>query len=132
MNRRFLSRIASTVLVVIVAASCSSTPSGRSQLVLKSEAVLEQEGARQFNMIRETVPLIQNRDTIDFVACVANAIVDVLEGDQADLYWELAIVDQPDVNAYVLPGGKIVVKAGILPITANQHQLAAVLGHEVA
>ena len=132
MNRKFLKRAVYTACCAVVIASCTTTPSGRSQLILKSEAALELEGARQSNIIRETVPLVNNRDTIDYVACVVNAIVDELDGPAADMYWELAIVDQPDVNAYVLPGGKIVVKAGLLSVTANQDQLAAVIGHEVA
>ncbi|MDH4073621.1 MAG: M48 family metalloprotease, partial [Gammaproteobacteria bacterium] len=113
-------------------AGCSSTPTGRNQLTLKSDAALAAEGTRQMAIIRENSPLVQDRATIDFVACVANAIVETLEGDDAALYWEMAIVNQPDVNAFVMPGGKIVVKAGILSVAKNQHQLATVLGHEVA
>ena len=113
-------------------AACSSTPTGRSQLVLKSEAELAHAGAAQFNELRNSAPLVQDRATIDYVACVANAIVDVLEGDDAAMYWELAIIDQPQVNAFVLPGGKIAVFGGILGVAENQHQLGAVLGHEVA
>lgn len=113
-------------------AACSTSPTGRSQLVLKSDAQLAQEGARQFHMIREQAPLVKDRATIDYVACVANAIVGVLDGENAEMYWELAIVDQPTINASVLPGGKIVAYAGILGPAKNQDQLAAVLGHEVA
>ena len=117
---------------VALLAGCSSSPSGRSQLVLKSDAELAREGARQFHIIRETMPMVQDRATIDYVACVANAIVDVLEGEDAEMYWELAVIDQADVNAFVLPGGKISVFSGILTVAENQHQLASVLGHEVA
>lgn len=120
------------VLAGFLLASCSTTPSGRSQLVLKSDAELTVEGTRQFNQLRDTAPLVQDRATIDFVACVANAIVDVLEGDDAAMYWELAIIEQPQVNAFVLPGGKIAVFSGILGVAEDQDQLAAVLGHEVA
>jgi len=122
----------SLVIFGVMVSSCTSTPTGRKQLVLKSEATLAQEGAKQMSLIRENSPLVQDRATIDFVACVADAIVGTLEGKEAALYWELAIVNQPDINAFVMPGGKIVVKAGLLSMTENQHQLAAVLGHEVA
>ena len=125
-------RLISLVMIAAAVAACSATPTGRAQLTLKSEAALEAEGARQMAIIRENSPLVQDRATIDYVACVANAIVEVLEGDDAAMYWELAIVNQPDVNAFVMPGGKIVVKSGILTVAENQHQLAAVLGHEVA
>ena len=122
----------SMLFLTVVISACSSTPTGRAQLTLKSEAVLAQEGARQMAIIREQAPLVQDRATIDFVACVADAIVSQLDEKSAALYWELAVVNQPDINAFVMPGGKIVVKAGILSVTENQHQLAAVIGHEVA
>jgi predicted Zn-dependent protease len=125
-------RLISLTLVAALVAACSTTPTGRSQLTLKSDAALAQEGTRQMAIIRENSPLVQDRATIDYVACVADAIVGTLEGEDAALYWELAIVNQPDVNAFVMPGGKIVVKSGILTVAQNQHQLAAVLGHEVA
>jgi predicted Zn-dependent protease len=125
----------SLIFIAFVVASlsgCSTSSTGRSQLVLKSDAALAQEGARQFTIIREKMPMVQDRATIDYVACVADAIVGVLEGDDAAMYWELAVIDQQDVNAFVLPGGKISVFAGILTVADNQHQLAAVMGHEVA
>lgn len=119
-------------LLAIALASCSTSPTGRSQLVLKSEAALAAEGQRQFNMIREQMPMVKDRRTIDYVACVADAIVGELEGDDAAMFWELAVIDQPDINAFVMPGGKISVFSGILTVAQTQHQLAAVIGHEVA
>lgn len=129
LSHKFL--LSLTFLVALLAA-CAQSPTGRSQLVLKSDAALAAEGQRQFNMIREQMPLVRDRATIDYVACVANAIVDQLEGDDAAMFWELAVIDQPDINAFVLPGGKISVFSGILDVATNQHQLAAVIGHEVA
>jgi len=131
MKEKFKLLISITILGYLLAA-CASSPTGRSQMILKSDAELAREGARQFHMIRETMPMVQDRATIDYVACVANAIVDVLDGEDAAMYWELAVIDQADVNAFVMPGGKISVFAGILGVAENQHQLAAVLGHEVA
>ena len=122
----------SVLFLMALVSACSSTPTGRAQLKLKSDAALAQEGARQMAILRAQAPLVQDRATIDFVACVADAIVGSMEGKDADMYWELAIVNQPEVNAYVMPGGKIVVKSGLLSVTHNQHQLAAVIGHEVA
>ncbi|MBJ90080.1 MAG: hypothetical protein CMO98_09495 [Woeseia sp.] len=127
-----LSRLILLSFLISFVVACSTTPTGRAQLTMKSEAVLAQEGARQMAMIRKNSPLVQDQATINYVACVANAIVEVLEGRDSAMYWELAIVNQPDVNAFVMPGGKIVVKSGILSVAQNQHQLAAVLGHEVA
>lgn len=122
----------SLVFLASALAACSTSPTGRNQLVLKSEAALAVEGQRQFNMIREQMPLVRDRATIDYVACVADAIVAVLPPEDKTMFWELAVIDQPDINAFVLPGGKISVFSGILTVAQNQNQLAAVLGHEVA
>src|SRR5690606_9704578 len=45
--------------------------------------------------------------------------------------WEYKLVDDPAVNAWCMPGGKIVVYTGLLPVTQNEAALAAVMGHEV-
>lgn len=127
LSMAFVGALLATALI-----ACGTTPTGRSQLLLKSDAALAAEGQRQFNMIREQMVLVEDRQTIDYIACVANAIVDELEGDDAAMFWELAIIDQPDINAFVMPGGKISVFKGILTVAQNQHQLAAVIGHEVA
>jgi len=119
------------VLAALVSA-CASSPTGRSQMILKSDAELAQEGARQFAEIRANAPLVTDRATIDYVACVANAIVDVMDEEWSKLNWELAIIDENQINAFVLPGGKISVYSGILQVATNQDQLAAVIGHEVA
>ncbi|CAH8294266.1 peptidase M48-like protein [Mariniflexile fucanivorans] len=49
-----------------------------------------------------------------------------------DYKWEYKLVNDETVNAWCMPGGKIVVYTGILPITKNEAGLAAVMGHEVA
>jgi predicted Zn-dependent protease len=46
--------------------------------------------------------------------------------------WEYKLVESKDVNAWCMPGGKIVVYTGLLPITQNEAALAAVMGHEVS
>ena len=54
-------------------------------------------------------------------------------GDKlAEFEWEFNVVDDPTVNAFCMPGGKVVVYTGILPITKNEDGLAVVMGHEVA
>jgi predicted Zn-dependent protease len=46
--------------------------------------------------------------------------------------WEVSVIDSPDVNAFCLPGGKIAVYTGIIPVAQNEHALAAIMGHEIA
>jgi hypothetical protein len=47
------------------------------------------------------------------------------------LFWEAIVIDSPVANAFVLPGGKVIVNTGILPVANTDHMLAAVLSHEI-
>jgi len=120
------------VFIAFVAASCSTSPTGRSQMIWKSDAELVAESTRAFNKMRAGMPLATDRKKIDFVACVAQSVVSVLEPPLSDIDWELAVFESKSVNAFAMPGGKIGVFTGILEITENQHQLGAVIGHEIA
>lgn len=113
-------------------ASCTTSPTGRSQMILRSDDELAAEAARQFSEMRASIPLETDRETIDYIHCVATAIVDVLEPQYRDLDWDMAIFDHDAINAFAMPGGKIGVMTGILKAADNQDRLAAVLGHEIA
>jgi len=106
--------------------SCASAPTQQSR------AEMEAESARAFNRMRASMPLVTDRKTIDYVACVAQAVVEQLEPPYNDIEWELAVFESESVNAFAMPGGKIGVLSGILKVTENQHQLATVIGHEIA
>ena len=69
----------SIVLVAFAVASCSSSPTGRSQMIWKSDSELEAQSRKAFNQMRASMPLATDRKKIDFVACVAEAVVGVLE-----------------------------------------------------
>lgn len=97
-----------------------------------SNADMEVQAAQQFAEMKASMPLITDRVTIDYIACVANAVVSVLQPPYSDMEWEMAIFEVDAVNAFAMPGGKIGVMEGILKAAQNQHQLAAVIGHEIA
>ena len=120
------------LIFIFFITSCSTSPTGRGQLILKSDADLEAQARSTFNAYRATIPLTTNRKKIDFVVCVTEAIVNELDPPYSDFEWELAIFEKNQVNAFAMPGGKIGVYTGILNVTENEHQLAAVIGHEIA
>lgn len=124
--------IVTAILAAVVLASCSSSPTGRGQMIWKSDAEMEAQASQAFNARKASLPLTTNRDKIDFVACVAQAVVEVLHPPYSDIEWELAIFEDKSVNAWAMPGGKIGVHTAILDVTENEHQLAAVIGHEIA
>jgi predicted Zn-dependent protease len=121
-----------TTFLAFSVAACTTSPTGRSQMITKSDAELEAQASKEFAKLRGEAPLVTDRATIDFVACVANAIVESLQGPERDMNWELAVIETEDQNAFVMPGGKIAVYEGLLSIATNQNELAAVMGHEVA
>jgi len=97
-----------------------------------SEAEMEAEAAREFARYKATYPLTTDQDIIDYVSCVANSVVTSLEPPDSDMNWEMAILETNELNAFVMPGGKIVIFEGIMRAARDQHQLAAVIGHEIA
>lgn len=118
--------------LAMFAAACSTSPTGRKQVILKDDDELAAEAARSFVEMKASMPMETDRVTIDYIACVANAIVNQLEPPYSNYAWEMAIFDVDAVNAFAMPGGKIGVMTGILKAAQNQDQLAAVIGHEIA
>ena len=114
------------VAVSLALASCSSQPTQATR------AEVEAEANRAFNQMAASMPLTTDRETIDFVACVAQAVVAELEPPYNDIDWSLRVFENEAVNAFAMPGGKIGVFSGILAVTENQDQLATVIGHEIA
>jgi predicted Zn-dependent protease len=121
--------IAALALLAVFGAASAFGSSGPNRL---SDDEIAAEAARQFAEMKASMPLLTDRATIDYIACVATAVVQVLEPEYRDLPWEMAIFEDDSVNAFAMPGGKIGVMQGILKAARNQDQLAAVIGHEIA
>jgi predicted Zn-dependent protease len=115
-------------LWIIVGSALAWAPS----VYAASNAEMEAEAAREFAKLKASAPLTTDREVIDYISCVANAVVGVLDPPHSNYNWEMAILETDQLNAFVMPGGKIVVYEGILKAAQNQHQLAAVIGHEIA
>lgn len=137
-------RIISLIAMALVINACSKNPiTGRSQLKLLPESQLQQMATseyQQFLSSNKVVAPSGNRDA-EMVVRVGQRITKAVEsfyaqnGRSADLegyQWEYKLVDSKEVNAWCMPGGKIVVYTGLLPITQNEAALAAVMGHEVS
>ncbi len=118
----------SLALWIIVGSALAWAPS----VYAVSNTEMEAEAAREFAKLKASAPLTTDREIIEYISCVANAVVRVLDPPHSDYNWEMAILETEQLNAFVMPGGKIVVYEGILKAAQNQHQLAAVIGHEIA
>ncbi|MGH8490378.1 MAG: M48 family metallopeptidase [Gammaproteobacteria bacterium] len=120
--------IAVTVFA-LVAVACATSPTGRSQLRLVSDAQIAQMGTTAFATIQQKTPQASDAKISRYVRCVADAITRTVGAGQR---WEVLVFENKEVNAFALPGGKIGVYTGLLKVTENRDQLAAVIGHEVA
>ena len=122
--------VAISLLTSVAIVSCATSPTGRTQLKLVSDAQMEQMGAAAFSQLKQKTPPTSNGAVSGYVECIARAITREVAADQQ---WEVRTFDDDQINAFALPGGKIGVYTGLInKATENQDQLAAVVGHEVA
>ena len=120
------------ILATLLLTGCESSPMNRSQVVLYSEADMAAQGSEAYAQMRREIPISQNASATSYVNCVAERVVEALPLDQQTRYvWEVTLFADEQVNAFALPGGKIGVYEGLLDVAINQHQLAAVMAHEV-
>jgi predicted Zn-dependent protease len=123
--------LAAVTLITVVVAGCATSPLGRSQLIFFPEAEMAQMGATAFSDLKKQESLSKDGKTNRYVQCVADHVIRAMPGGDPS-QWEVRVFDGDDVNAFALPGRKIGVYRGLLKVAENQHQLAAVIGHEIA
>lgn len=119
------------VAVVFAATACATSPTGRKQLTLIPESQMAEMGAQAFMQIREETPSDRGTVVDAYVQCVAGAIIALPDVQRWGADWEVVVFDDPAVNAFALPGGKVGVYHGLLTVAETPGQLAAVIGHEV-
>ena len=111
---------------------CASSPLDRRQVVIYSEAEMAAQGERSYRQMQQETPVSTIASETNYVQCVADYVIEALDpGVQSRNQWEVTLFSENQANAFALPGGKIGVYAGLLDVAINQHQLAAVLAHEV-
>lgn len=119
------------LLASICISACSTSPTGRSQMLLHSASELNKMGAQSFEQMKQQQTISTDKKVNEFVQCVANAITPNVDSKVHKGSWEVVVFDSEQINAFALPGGKIGVYTGILNVTENADQLAAIIGHEV-
>ncbi|MEP7279783.1 MAG: M48 family metallopeptidase [Bacteroidota bacterium] len=127
---------------MFLSACTRNAVTGRSQLKLLSDAGVQAMAASEYKQFltsnkvmsatvshdAEMVRRVGGRLTAAITAYYTSlGKASVLDGYQ----WEYNLVDSREVNAWCMPGGKIVVYTGLLPITQNEAALAVVMGHEI-
>lgn len=110
---------------------CQTSPTGRRQLILVKDPEMNQLGAEAFSEMKKKTPIEKSESINRYVNCIVAAELAVSEDTTGVTDWEVVVFKDNTPNAFALPGGKIGVHTGILPVTKTADQLAAVLGHEI-
>ncbi len=142
---KFIKHIIIVFVSCLALGSCSVVPiSGRKTFSLGASNAILQESQNQYNSFIQTArakgQLTQNERVMRVSRRLINATNKCLkEGGYSNLLqtfrWQVNVVNSKQVNAFCMPGGKIVVYTGLLRLIGNgrgsEAQLAAVLGHEI-
>ncbi|HVS23737.1 MAG TPA: M48 family metallopeptidase, partial [Gammaproteobacteria bacterium] len=100
--------------------------------LLISEKEVRREARVAWLSMKRHVPMDPDQGVQDYVACVANSLIAVLDDKHKQLDWEVVVFDDDGVNAAADPEGKILVLSGLFKVADTPDALAAVLGHEIA
>lgn len=119
------------IVVAMLLLGCRTTPiTGRRQLLILPETQEINLGLSSYQQTLSTEKLSKNEAWAEVVRRVGTRIAEVAE--RPDYDWEFQLVDSPEMNAFALPGGKVAVYEGILPICQTEAGLAVVMSHEIA
>lgn len=127
---------------IFITACTTNAITGRSQLSLIPESSLQQEALTQYQSFLSQNHVVSTSTSKDaeMVKRVGGRIAAAitryysekgLSKELAGYNWEFNLVDNKEVNAWCMPGGKVVVYTGLLPVTQNEAALAIVMGHEI-
>jgi predicted Zn-dependent protease len=130
------------VLTVLALWSCSTVPlTGRQQLNLVSDSEMLAMSEAQYDTFLLENKVSTNRANTEMVRRIGTRIQGGVEAylkskgqsqQIAGYKWEFNLVESDQVNAWCMPGGKVVVYTGIIPVCQDEAGLAVVMGHEIA
>lgn len=124
-------------------ASCSTVPlTGRSQLSLVDDSALRQDAVLSYNQFLKDpkTTVISSGTNYQMVQRVGSRLSTAISkyfrengyGNKYNYDWEFRLIQDKSINAWCMPGGKVAIFSGLLPVTQTEAALAAVMGHEVA
>ncbi|RUO21290.1 peptidase [Aliidiomarina iranensis] len=128
---KFIGFISILVFSSLLLVACTTSPTGRSQLNLFSGGALNSLGQQSFSEMKQQEKVSNDAELNGYVQCVADAIIEILPDQYRSIEWEVAVFESDAINAFALPGGHIGFYTGIMKLAENEHQLAAIMGHEI-
>ena len=104
---------------------------GRTQLIDISHEQEMALGLQSYQQILSESNVLRSGQSVELVREIGYRLAKVIDNDPG-FDWEFNVIDSDQANAFALPGGKVAVYTGILPIVQNVDGLSAVMGHEIA
>ena len=130
------------IIALLLLSSCGSVPlTGRKQILLVSDQEVLASSLTQYSDYMKSAPVSTNAKGKAMVTRVGKKIAAAteqylksngMEAEVRNFAWEFNLVKDDQVNAFCMPGGKIVVYEGLLKLVSSDDELAVVVGHEVA
>ena len=119
-------------LISLPILSCYKAPvTGRSQFIIISQSQENEMGLTAFNEVLKNEQISNNQSYNNAVTRVGQRIAAV--SDTQNYEWDFKVIDDDEqINAFALPGGKVAIYTGILPVAQTDAGLATVMAHEVA
>jgi len=131
MPRRILAPLAALTLAVAALIGCREVEgTGRSQLLLVPESVVNQQGIAAYRDIIDQETVSTDQEMTAIVERVGRRLAAV--APDRGFQWEFTLLESGTPNAFCLPGGKVAIYTGILPYCQTEAGLATVMGHEIA
>jgi len=137
-----MKKIISVTVVFAILIGCSTVPiTGRQRINVVSDAQILPASFAQYEGFLKENKISKNANKTKEIQIVGQNISKAVDKfmrangmvNEANSYrWEFNLIDDENVNAWCMPGGKVVFYTGILPICKNVDGIAAVMGHEVA
>lgn len=118
--------LAATLIGISIFLSSCATLGGKKE---PSDAEINAEAAKAYGEVKSKSKISTNQEWTAMVQRVSQRIA---QASGENFAWEVVLIDNPEPNAWCMPGGKMAVYTGIMPILKTEGALAAVMGHEVA
>ena len=119
------------LITALVVAACATSPTGRRQIIVLPEQQVDSMGLSAFEELKKSTRQLRDPAQVDYARCVAETVLRSMDDEELS-NWEVVVFDDEQVNAFALPGGRIGIYRGLLDTAETQHQLATVIGHEIA
>ncbi len=142
MLSRTQTALALVLVLGILVAACAKVPiTGRRQLSLIPVSTLNAMSFDQYSAFLSSHPVSRDAEKTAMVRRVGGRLQAAVErffreqgmsGQLQGYQWEFQLIEDDQVNAWCMPGGKVVIYTGILPVTRDEAGLAMVMGHEIA